>query len=663
MSRRELLTRALHVFVLASLATAPVLLVTDAQFFIGRGASAGEVVAVALILVLAAPAALALAGLLVSAVSDRLGWALHLVLIGALATLIISEALYPLGLRIELQAPIVIAAGVAVAALYARREGVRSAVGSLIPLPVVVLAFVFLLTPVSGLVFAGEEEVESPPNAGVDTPVVMIVFDELPGHALMDSRRRLDAQRFPNFAALGEDATWYRNATTSRSDSEIAVPTLATGVDAPLDGLATSADHPRSLFTLLGESHEMHVSEPWTNLCPDRLCEGGTESVDEGGVGSILATIPEIVGQVAVPDAQRIGVPSPRESGALTRPGQVKTFTEEIVPAEGPVLHFLHVLLPHKAWRYLPSGQRYPDSVGADSELGGLEKWTDDEWLTLQHEQRFLMQLQYTDRLLGKVFDRLRQTDLYERSLIVVTADHGVSFRAGDERRDATETNAPDILSVPLLVKEPHQRKSEIDDRAVRTADVVPTIAGVIGSEVDWPFDGTSLLGKIAADRPLEIENLKGGTVELTLEEFEAARDDALESRIDALGEGKDSLYAIGPNPGLHGRPVQPFLGEALSGEATILDGDAVRAFNPGSFFVPARFAGEISGVEVGAPLAIALNGRVAATSYSYDGDHGVEFAAMVPPKLLEEGDNELQVLVIEGSGAQVELRPLGLSF
>ena len=655
--------RALHVFVLASLAAAPILLVTDAQFFIGRGASGGDIVAVALILVVGVPLALALAGLLVSAISNRIGWALHVAMIGALSALILSEALYPLGLRLEIQIPLVLVAGVAAAVAYARNESARSIVSALAPLPPIILVFVFLLTPVSGLVFAGEGEVEAPPQPDARTPVVMVVFDELPGHALMNERRRIDEERFPNFAALAEDATWYRNATTSRSDTELAVPTLATGINAPLDSLATYGDHPRSLFTLLGSSYEMHVSEPWTNLCPDSLCEGGTESLDEGGLGSILATIPSILGYVSVPDAKRLGIEGPRESGAISRPGQFGTFVEEIEPSEGPVLHYLHVLLPHKAWRYLPSGERYSDTVGADAELGGLEEWSDDEWLTLQHEQRFFLQLQFTDRLLGELFSRLRETGLYDRSLIVVTADHGVSFRAGDERRDATDTNAPDIFSVPLFIKQPGQDKAAIDDGAARTIDIVPTIADSIGAMVPWEMDGLSLSGGAPSDRSLEIENLRGGEVELTLAEFADLRDEALKDRIDLLGEDKDSLYAIGPSPELHGRRVHANLGQEAAAEASIVDGVAVRNYDPSLSLIPARIAGDLEGIDAGEPLAIALNGRVAATTYSYDGDHGVEYSAMVPPALIQAGDNEIAVLAIDGTGDDLTLRPLRLSF
>ncbi len=35
----------------------------------------------------------------------------------------------------------------------------------------------------------------------------------------------------------------------------------------------------------------------------------------------------------------------------------------------------------------------------------------------------------------------------------------------------------------------------------------------------------------------------------------------------------------------------------------------------------------------------------------------------MVPPKLFEAGDNDLEVLAIEGSGARTTLRSLSVSF
>ncbi len=42
--------------------------------------------------------------------------------------------------------------------------------------------------------------------------VVLVVMDEFPSDSLLDRRRRVDPVRYPNFAALAADSTWFRNA-------------------------------------------------------------------------------------------------------------------------------------------------------------------------------------------------------------------------------------------------------------------------------------------------------------------------------------------------------------------------------------------------------------------------------------------------------------------
>ena len=79
--------------------------------------------------------------------------------------------------------------------------------------------------------------------------------------------------------------------------------------------------------------------------------------------------------------------------------------------------------------------------------------------------QRYLLQVGYTDAALGLVLRRLRETGLYDRALVIVTADHGVGFRP---RRPATPlrrpTNLDEIGFVPLFVKLPGQRRGRIGD-------------------------------------------------------------------------------------------------------------------------------------------------------------------------------------------------------
>src|SRR5690606_37206869 len=58
-----------------------------------------------------------------------------------------------------------------------------------------------------------------------------------------------------------------------------------------------------------------------------------------------------------------------------------------------PTLHFLHLLMPHTPWRYLPSGLRY-DTTPLP---------VDGPWWGRLALQRMEAQLEYTDRLLGEV--------------------------------------------------------------------------------------------------------------------------------------------------------------------------------------------------------------------------------------------------------------------
>ena len=94
----------------------------------------------------------------------------------------------------------------------------------------------------------------------------------------------------------------------------------------------------------------------------------------------------------------------------------------------------------------------------------GLKKetWSDDEWATTQSYQRHLLQVGLVDTLVGQLLARLKSAGLYEQSLIVITADHGVSFRPHDNRRSLTKTNFADVMTVPLFVKAPFQPQGEI---------------------------------------------------------------------------------------------------------------------------------------------------------------------------------------------------------
>jgi hypothetical protein len=84
------------------------------------------------------------------------------------------------------------------------------------------------------------------------------------------------------------------------------------------------------------------------------------------------------------------------------QPSRFNAFLDQLRPSDQPALHFLHILLPHQPWKYLPSGVQYSYpkiSFGYDRKVG----WTTQPAPVQLGQQRHLLQLAYTDRLVGEV--------------------------------------------------------------------------------------------------------------------------------------------------------------------------------------------------------------------------------------------------------------------
>ncbi len=471
--------------------------------------------------------------------------------------------------------------------------------------------------------------------------IVMVVFDELPLTSLMGPGERIDAGRYPAFAALARKATWYRAATAVHDSTALAVPAMLDG-RYPRPRLRSDVySHPANLFTLLEHTYEINASEEATGLCPTSLCEPlpGTASSHLGG-------------------------------------GKVKRFREfvrSVEPRPGPVLWFKHVLLPHVPFQYYPSGTKYRRH--APEPIGGLNGplGFGDPWVMKVAYQRHLLQLGLADRLLGELFARLRRLELFDDALVVVAADHGIGFRVGQERRTITHRNVEDLAPVPLFMKLPGQRRGRVVDQHVETIDVLPTILDLANVRVHGAMDGSSLLRPRAAQsrrvtvfHRVGVElNTIGGKYTFDPDEVAQRRRAAVRRKLALFGSGSDlgSLYRIGPHPELVGRAVARL--PRLSGAAVVLthQSEELRSVEPGSGFVPGEITGEIPNGRTGGgrPIALALDGRIVATgrTFSLTGSAAESFEVIVPEGVFRRGAMEAGVFEIVRRSGALALRPL----
>ena len=556
-----------------------------------------------------------------------------------------------------------------------------------------VLVMFFVISPTSRLLAEPEETSAGTEHIGRPAPVVLIQLDELPTASLMDQDGGINEELFPNFARLAEEGNWYRNALSNSIATTSSVPAILTGKLGDPDASPSLVDHPDNLFTLLGAGYEMHVVEWLTDLCPQELCK---DFAGRGPArfGNLLADVGVVYGHLSLPISARTQLPSidgswkgflgqadtrssaPVDVGDLQVPkagvrsgwiDSIERVIDGIEEGAPPAIHFAHLEAPHIPWRTNPSGTHYHRPEQYDEvdgvEIGGT--WVDRPDLPRLGFQRHLYQLGFLDERLGALIQRLEDTGTWDDALVIVVADHGASFVPGQHRRWPREDNRADLFRVPLFVKLPGQTTGAVIDEPAFGIDIVPTIVDVLDVETDWEFDGQSLLTIEGTDRAHEPI-------------YYCCNDEPASTDISELFEQVDrnhqwvpdqgswtAVAGAGPHAGLVGEQLED-IETTTSADLrwSLSQADELAEVDRATGWVPTYISGRLE-VPEGAEsddLLVAVNGTIAGTGLlTRDSSGSGEIHALVAEDLVAEGQNEVQILISDGSdswitGSQADL-------
>lgn len=95
------------------------------------------------------------------------------------------------------------------------------------------------------------------------------------------------------------------------------------------------------------------------------------------------------------------------------------------------------------------------------------------------------------DRGFGDLVSFLRSEGLYDRTLIIVTSDHGEEFL--EHGQFGHGQLYQEITRIPLIVKFPHEDTGRVVDQNVDLADIVPTILKFAQIEIPSALGGVTL--------------------------------------------------------------------------------------------------------------------------------------------------------------------------
>jgi Sulfatase len=488
----------------------------------------------------------------------------------------------------------------------------------------------------SGCSFTGDAAQGAKHEKPAHPNVVLVVFDEFGGDILRGPDGRIDAGRFPHFAALARDGTWFRNAQTKYDSTTKAVPLVLDGIAPRPKTSPTVRDHPHSIFTALGAAgYKIVPSEEATAMCPVRYCPSER--------GKRPAIIPNLKGG---------------------RAERFERWIRSIHASKRPTFWMKHALLPHGPWVYLPDGRMSrppgPELLPGMQTIPGFY----DDYLRHHNEQRQLLQLGFADRLIGRLLARLKRAGIYDDTMIVVTADHGFAWKVGvDTRRSVSLSNIDELGSVPMIVKRPGQHAGRVSGALASTLDVTPTIADVLNVPLGYRSDGRSIFTRAVATRRTVrmVKRDFSSVVRISKKRWIARRAAVVQRRLRELGSGDwPSLFtAFGPHRQLIGQAVED--ARAASGvRATLSLARSFRRVRRSSGLVPTQVAGRIrgSGPTTERDIAVAVNGRIAAVGRSFHlrAEKVESYSVMVPETAMHEGRNTVDVLEVGRDGEMAVL-------
>ncbi len=162
-----------------------------------------------------------------------------------------------------------------------------------------------------------------------------------------------------------------------------------------------------------------------------------------------------------------------------------------------PFFSFIHYFDMHAP--YTPTCDFVPPTLKPDhSELVGADistlneknlNFTENDYRYLEY--LYNEEVRCTDLAFGELISYLKETEIYDKSLIIVFGDHGENF---DHNKVFHGENIYEgAVRVPLVIKEPKQKTPKMETKKVSLIDVYPTLANGLKLKSTYNLDGQEL--------------------------------------------------------------------------------------------------------------------------------------------------------------------------
>lgn len=189
---------------------------------------------------------------------------------------------------------------------------------------------------------------------------------------------------------------------------------------------------------------------------------------------------------------------------------------ENLPALPSPYLVYFHLMPPHEPYRprkefidvfnddlsFTEKPRHYFSNMSETSNFQAIRKEYDEY-------------LAYADAEFGRLYDQLLNSNMLEKTLIILTSDHGQLFERGIHGHVTPTLYAP-LLHVPLLISRPGQNKREDFHVSTSAVDLLPTILQFVGKPIPQWIEGMALPGFSEPEKDRKIFTLEAKESDLT---------------------------------------------------------------------------------------------------------------------------------------------------
>jgi len=186
----------------------------------------------------------------------------------------------------------------------------------------------------------------------------------------------------------------------------------------------------------------------------------------------------------------------------------VKDFIHSIQEKKEPIFMWIHYMdvhgpfLPYD-WYFQERTLSYQEFMS--KELPGfiLDYYPSSNIIFKKFSNKYLKNsidlyeqgIKYVDEKIGELLEFLKKENIYQNSIICLTADHGTEFLEHNGAEHNMGKLYNELLHVPLLIKIPG-KQNQIIDKKISLIDLAPTLCDLAGVKTSPFFKGKNLFSQ-----------------------------------------------------------------------------------------------------------------------------------------------------------------------